>query len=94
MSPRSTATSGKPAPRTTAGKSTATKTRTVPPAPAKPRSRVKKAGLVAPEDRLRFIAEAAYFKAQRRGFAEGSELEDWIEAEAEVDALLDSRGAG
>jgi len=49
---------------------------------------------VAPEDRLRFIAEAAYFKAEQRGFAEGGELGDWVEAEAEIDALLDSRGAG
>jgi hypothetical protein len=43
---------------------------------------------------MRFIAEAAYFKAKQRGFAEGGELEDWIGAEAEIDALLDSRGAG
>ena len=33
------------------------------------------------------IAEAAYFRAQRRGFAPGHELEDWQAAEAEVDGL-------
>lgn len=59
-----------------------------------PRPRVKRTGAVTPDERQRFIAEAAYFKAERRGFAGGGELEDWIEAEAEIDSLLDSRGAG
>ena len=30
------------------------------------------------------IAEAAYHRARQRGFAPGRELQDWIEAEAEV----------
>jgi hypothetical protein len=36
------------------------------------------------------IAEAAYLRAERRGFAGGHEREreDWLAAEAEVDALL------
>jgi hypothetical protein len=34
------------------------------------------------------IAEAAYLRAERRGFAAGDEVEDWMAAEAEVDALL------
>lgn len=36
------------------------------------------------------IAEAAYLRAERRGFTGGSdqEREDWLSAEAEVDALL------
>ncbi len=34
------------------------------------------------------IAEAAYFRAERRGFSAGHELADWLEAEAEVDATL------
>ena len=87
MSPRSSTTSGKTA-RPTAGKSAAEK-----PA-AKPRAKVKKRGSVTSEERTRLIAEAAYFKAAQRGFAKGGELDDWIEAEAEIDALLDSRGAG
>src|SRR5690606_5332520 len=32
------------------------------------------------------IAEAAYWRAERRGFAPGHELEDWLHAEREVDA--------
>ena len=41
------------------------------------------------EDRLRMIAEAAYFRAEQRGFVSGNELEDWLAAEMEIDALLD-----
>jgi Protein of unknown function (DUF2934) len=32
------------------------------------------------------IAERAYFKAERRGFAPGLELEDWLAAERELSA--------
>lgn len=35
--------------------------------------------------RHEMIAQAAYFRAQRRGFEAGHELEDWLAAEAEVD---------
>ena len=42
----------------------------------------------AGEDRYRMIAEAAYFRAERRGFVAGSELQDWLAAEIEVDELL------
>src|SRR5688500_9691712 len=33
------------------------------------------------EDRRRRIAEAAYFRAERRGFTPGYEDDDWLEAE-------------
>ncbi|MDF9392397.1 MULTISPECIES: DUF2934 domain-containing protein [Methylococcus] len=33
------------------------------------------------------IAEAAYLRAEKRGFVGGSELEDWLEAEKEVLAM-------
>ena len=94
MSPRSSTTSGKtarPAARTTAGSTPAAKTRITRAAAAKPRSRAKKSGSVTSEERTRLIAEAAYFKAERRGFPEDGALEDWVEAEAEIDALLDAR---
>lgn len=39
-------------------------------------------------ERQRLIAEAAYLKAERRGFAGGDPEQDWNEAEAEVDQLL------
>jgi Protein of unknown function (DUF2934) len=41
-----------------------------------------------PEDRNACIAEGAYFIAKRRGFTPGHELDDWLEAENEVDARL------
>lgn len=46
--------------------------------------------VVAPEARNRMIAEAAYYLAERRGFAPGYELEDWLEAEAEIDSALEA----
>jgi hypothetical protein len=44
----------------------------------------------APTDQHRrhMIADAAYRRAQQRGFAPGRELEDWLAAEAEVDFAL------
>jgi len=43
------------------------------------------------ENRRAMIAEAAYLRAERRGFAPGHEGEDWLAAELEVDALLKAR---
>lgn len=34
------------------------------------------------------VAERAYFRALNRGFAPGHELDDWLAAEREVNALL------
>ncbi len=36
------------------------------------------------------IAQAAYFRAERRGFAHGGELNDWLEAEREISRMLES----
>ena len=36
----------------------------------------------------RMIAEAAYYRAEQRGFAEGDPVRDWLEAEAEVSMKL------
>lgn len=41
-----------------------------------------------PERRNAMIAEAAYYRAERRGFESGFELEDWLEAEREIDGLF------
>ncbi|HZP85743.1 MAG TPA: DUF2934 domain-containing protein [Burkholderiales bacterium] len=43
-------------------------------------------------ERREMIAVAAYFLAERRGFAPGGDVEDWIAAEREIEALL-STGA-
>jgi len=39
-------------------------------------------------ERRRMIETEAYFRSERRGFAPGHEVEDWLAAEAEVDARL------
>jgi hypothetical protein len=43
------------------------------------------------KSREALIAEAAYSRAQRRGFEPGHEEEDWLAAEAEIDKLLSER---
>lgn len=43
---------------------------------------------LTPEQRYQMIAEAAYFRAEKRGFALGDTLQDWLEAEAEIDSIL------
>lgn len=45
-------------------------------------------------DREGMIAEAAYYLAERRGFDGGDPVADWLEAEAEIDALIDGREEG
>jgi hypothetical protein len=51
-------------------------------------------GAVSAETRRRMIAERAYLRAERRGFAPGREAEDWLAAEAEIDSLLRAARAG
>jgi hypothetical protein len=45
------------------------------------------------ESREARIAEAAYWRAERRGFAAGQELDDWLAAEREVDGDIASNQA-
>jgi len=83
---------------------TATTTRRAtrkPPAPAPPAATKVKAGVIAgrmaqpaeqpvvgAETRRIMIAEAAYYCAEKRGFAPGGEVQDWLEAEAQIQARL------
>jgi hypothetical protein len=61
----------------------------------KPRRRAKAATMTtaradASAGEIRqLIEQAAYYKAEQRGFAPGHELEDWIAAEAEVRRRLE-----
>jgi hypothetical protein len=43
---------------------------------------------IDPDARRRLVAAEAYFLAERRGFAAGNELQDWVTAEAVVDSRL------
>ncbi len=60
-----------------------TKTPSDPPSPA-----------MSEQARRTMIAEAAYYHAERRGFAPGGEEHDWLRAEAEVDSLLKTAAHG
>jgi len=43
---------------------------------------------ISKEVRSQWIATAAYFKAERRGFLPGHEAQDWREAEIEIEVRL------
>ena len=43
---------------------------------------------IDPEVRRQLVAAEAYFFAERRGFAAGNEVEDWVAAEVVVDSRL------
>lgn len=45
-----------------------------------------------PGDRRAKVAEAAYYRAERRGFASGNEDADWYDAEQEIDRLDNNSG--
>jgi len=43
------------------------------------------------EERRQWIEMAAYFKAERRGFAPGHAAADWLEAEMEIEVQIAQR---
>ena len=43
--------------------------------------------MLTSNERHKWVSEAAYFIAERRGFAPGYELSDWLAAESEVNRL-------
>jgi len=43
---------------------------------------------VDPDLRHRLISEAAFQRYTERGYADGYDLDDWLQAEAEVDHML------
>lgn len=47
---------------------------------------------LSPDLRHRMISEAAYRRYVERGYADGDEVDDWLQAEADVDHLLIDRG--
>jgi len=54
-------------------------------------SKITKTVEITAEERWRMIAVAAYHKAEKHGFASGQEMDNWLEAEREVDRLLGRR---
>ena len=65
---------------------------------AAPRKRAPAGGKVSestlrridPRERYEMIAKMAYFRAEKRGFESGWEVEDWLESERLVDEMLDN----
>ncbi len=43
---------------------------------------------ITQEHRYQMIATAAYFLAEKRGFASGHEIQDWVAAESQINAQL------
>ena len=81
-------------PTTTTTKSVAKPTEATSDVPAKtaPAKAAAVKPTLSPAERMKMIAEAAYYLAQKRGFSGGNELSDWVAAEKQVDALLTKRG--
>jgi hypothetical protein len=55
-------------------------------APTAPRESAPPAPAEVQGSRVQQIAVAAYYLAERRNFSPGSELEDWLSAERQIDA--------
>lgn len=73
-------------PAATSARKTVTKAKA--PTPAKAKQGPISSPTVSSEERWRMVAEAAYLRAEKRGFTGGNPTDDWLAAEAEVDKLL------
>jgi hypothetical protein len=84
------ATAAPASPRKSPAKPKATK-----PKVAKPKApeRNDVATSLTPVERQRMVELAAFFRAERRGFAPGHEFEDWLAAEAEIAVLVPAPAA-
>ncbi|HQT25136.1 MAG TPA: DUF2934 domain-containing protein [Burkholderiales bacterium] len=67
------------------------KDRTLPQKRRVDRKRVDIREGVSPESRRRMIEESAYYRSQRRASGDGGDhVEDWLQAEAEIDSMLNA----
>jgi Protein of unknown function (DUF2934) len=83
--------------KTTAAKPVAKKTTVAKPAASKPAAKkispakatsAQKGNGITAEQRYRMIAEAAYYIAEKRGFAPGDPSRDWADAEAQIRVMF------
>lgn len=58
------------------------------PATKAARPRARKSAKVSAEQRRNYVEVAAFYIAERRGFAAGDPLQDWVQAETEIDRLI------
>jgi len=59
-----------------------------PSADAKPAVQEPRSLGITAEERYKMIAHLAYLRAEKRSFAPGHEVDDWLQAESEVDQML------
>lgn len=71
-----------------AGKTTASRTTQRSASKVAPATSSTPTRLVSAEEREKMIAQAAYLRAERRGFIGGDPVADWLEAEIEIDSML------
>jgi len=59
---------------------------------AQPSQKSGKAKLIStgitPDERSQMIAEAAYYRAEKRGFNPDGQVDDWLQAEVMIDEIL------
>lgn len=60
------------------------------PAPKRATRKKTTAASIGAEERHHLIEVAAYYIAERRSFMGGSDYEDWVQAEKEVDQMIAS----
>lgn len=95
MATRRTTGSGRTSEATPPADKAAPRRRAAPPGQPTATASAASKGITVSEDARRaMVAQAAYLRAERRGFAPGGEVEDWLAAEAEVDALLKAGHSG
>jgi hypothetical protein len=56
------------------------------------RKKAVKTAQLTHQERYMKIAEAAYLLAEQQGFKLGSEMDNWLKAEQQIDAWIDSEG--
>jgi len=61
---------------------------------SQPAAAMRHESVMGPAARHAMIAEAAYFLAEKRGFAQGLEQEDWFAAEKLVDDVCGKGSTG
>jgi hypothetical protein len=49
---------------------------------------------IEPDMRHRLVSEAAYARYVQRGYADGHDLEDWLQAEAQIDHIANRTATG
>lgn len=57
---------------------------------AAPSAAANAAAVPSEAEVMEMISEAAYYRAEKRGFMPGLEADDWVQAEAEVMARLEA----